>query len=400
MSDLTGKTLGQYQIVELVQDTGSALIYKGFQPNMNRYVAVEVLKSPDHAAVQAFMQRNELLAQIQHPNILPIYDSGQTEGLHYRVTALADGGVLQDHLMAYYDPGKAAGLLSGVVAGLEQIHSQGWVHGNLEPGNIYLNQAEQPLLTDFGLSKGAGIPITPYMSPEQVQGDVVDKRTDVYALGVLLYTLLIGETPPAGVVVSPRAKRPNLPASVEKVILKAMAQNPEARFQSASEFQHALTAALQPVVPTPTSAPQTQAYQPPPPASRGTNWAAIILGVILVVVICGGIFFVFNWWSNRPVEPAPGEPVQPPAEVEPTAAPVEPEQPVEPPAEVEPPDDSVGEEPPSEPGEGDQPAQLPAVCSSGGFAGGFFILGSVLMVRKRSYRKRKTFVSEPSKPQF
>ena len=342
MSDLTGKTLGQYQIVELVQDTGSALIYKGFQPNMNRYVAVEVLKSTDPAAVQAFMQQNELLAQIQHPNILPIYDSGQTEGLHYRVTALAEGGVLQDHLMAYYDPGKAAGLLSGAV----------------------------------------------------------DKRTDVYALGVLLYTLLIGETPPAGVVVSPRAKRPNLPASVEKVILKAMAQNPEARFQSASKFQHALTAALLPEVPTPTSPPQTQAYQPPPPASRGTNWAAIILGVILVVVICGGIFFVFNWWSNRPVEPAPGEPVQPPVEVEPTAAPVEPEQPVEPPAEVEPPDDSVGEEPPSEPGEGDQPTQLPAVCSSGGFAGGFFILGNVLMVRKRSYRKRKTFVSEPSKPQF
>ena len=79
------------------------------------------------------------------------------------------------------------------------------MHGNLEPGNIYLNQARQPLLTDFGLTKGAGTPITPYMSPEQVQGGIVDKRTDVYALGVLLYTMLVGTTPPAGVVVSPRA---------------------------------------------------------------------------------------------------------------------------------------------------------------------------------------------------
>jgi len=388
MSDLIGKTLNQYQITELIQETSVTWIYKGFQPNMNRYVTVMVLKSQEPAAVQTFRQQNELLAQIQHPNILPIYDSGQADGQIYRVMAFAEGGVLQDHLMQYYDPGVAAGLLSGVVAGLEQIHAQGWVHGNLEPQNIYLNQSGQPLLTDFGLSKASGAPITPYMSPEQVQGGMVDKRTDVYALGVLLYTMLVGETPPAGVVVSPRAKRPNLPESVEKVILKAMAQNPEARFQSASEFQHALIAALQPVVPV-----QSQSYTPQPtspPARRGPNWAAIILGVILVVVICGGIFIIFNWWSNRPVEGAPGVPVEPPAEIVPTMAPEEPEQPLEPPEEVQPPDDSTGGEAPSEPGEDGQPVQLPAVCSSGGFAGGFFILGSVLMVRKRSNRKRKT----------
>ena len=237
MSDLIGKTLDQYQITELIQETSSTLVYKGFQPNMNRYVAVNVLKSQDSAAVQAFRQQNELLAQIQHPNILPIYDSGQAEGQVYRVMRYAEGGDLQDHIMQYYDPGEAAGLLSGVVAGLDEIHAQGWVHGNLEPSNIYLDQAGQPMLTDFGMPKASSAPITPYMSPEQVQGGIVDKRTDVYALGVLLYTLVVGETPPAGTVVSPRAKRPNLPDSVEKVILKAIAQNPDTRFQSAREFQ-------------------------------------------------------------------------------------------------------------------------------------------------------------------
>ncbi len=379
MSDLIGKTLGQYQIVELTQDTRSALIYKGFQPSMNRYVAVKVLKSQDSAAMQTFRQQNELLAQIQHPNILPIYDSGQAEGQIYRVTVFAEGGVLQNRLMQYYDPGEAAGLLSGVVAGLEKIHAQGWVHGNLEPGNIYLDQAGQPLLTDFGLPKASGAPITPFMSPEQVQGGIVDKRTDIYAMGVLLYTMLIGETPPAGVVVSPRAKHPNLPESVEKVIFKAMAQNPEARFQSAREFQYALTAALQPVVPV-----QSQSYPPqpaPPPARRGTNWAAIILGIMLVVVICGGMVLIFNWWSNRPVDAVPGETVAPPAEIIPTEIPEQPEQPIETPESPE---------EPIVPPEGDGTIELPAVCSSGGFAGSFFILGSVLMIQKRPNRKRKT----------
>jgi len=387
MSDLIGKTFGQYQMVELIQETNSTLIYKGFQPNMNRYVAVNVLKAQDPAVMQAFRQQNELLAQIQHPNILPIYDSGQAEGQMYRVMAFTEGGVLREHLMQYYDLGAAAGLLSGVVAGLEKIHAQGWVHGNLQPENIYLNEAGQPLLTDFGVPKTSNAPITPYMSPEQVQGGVVDQRTDMYALGVLLYTLLISDTPPAGVVVSPRVKRPSLPESVEKVILKAMAQNPAARFQSAREFQHALTAALQPVVPARAYAPQST---PLPPARRGNNWAAIILGIILVVVICGGAVLIFNWWSNRPVEGVPGAPVQPPAEIEPTAAPAEPEQPVEPPEEVAPPDDSTGGEVPAEPEEGGQPVQLPAVCNSGGFAGGFFILGSLLMIRKRTTHKRKT----------
>jgi serine/threonine-protein kinase len=348
---------------------------------MNRYVLVEVLKSHDPAAVQAFNQQSELLAQNQHPNILPIYDSGQAEGLNYRAMRYAEGGVLPDHLLPYYDPGEAAGFLSGVVAGLAQIHAHGWVHGNLAPENIYLDENGQPLLTDFGIPRPAGAPVTSYLSPEQVQGDIVDQRSDIYALGVLLYTLLIGETPPAGVVVSPRAKRPDLPAAVEKVIFKAMAQNPEARFQSAREFQTALTGALRPIVPAQAAVaqPSTVSSGSPPPARRGTNWVAIILGVILVVVICGGVFLIFNWWSNRPVDTVPGEPVEPPAEIIPTAIPEEPEQPIEPPEEPQPTDPSEG---------GDLP-QIPDICNSAGFVGGFFILGSVLIIRNRSGFKKK-----------
>jgi len=159
MSELIGKTIGQYQLVELIEDTGTSWIYKGFQPNMNRYVAVKVLKSLDPAAVGTFDQQNALLAQIQHPNILPIIDSGQVDGLAYRVLRYVESGVLRDHLFEYYDPRKAAGLISGVVAGLEKIHAQGYVHGNLEPGNIYLDENGAPLLTDFGLPKPPNAPL-------------------------------------------------------------------------------------------------------------------------------------------------------------------------------------------------------------------------------------------------
>jgi hypothetical protein len=90
---------------------------------MNRYVAVDVLKSHEPAAVQTFTEQNELLVQVQHANILPVYDAGQADGEHYRAQRFAEGGVLENHLIEYYDPSRAAGLFSGIVVGLEQIHA-------------------------------------------------------------------------------------------------------------------------------------------------------------------------------------------------------------------------------------------------------------------------------------
>jgi serine/threonine-protein kinase len=381
MSELIGKTIDQYQIVELIEETGDSWTYKGFQPSMNRYVAFEVIKSHDPVKVSAFNQQNVILAQIQHANIMPILDSGSAEGLAYRVLPFIENGVLCDHLFEYYDSRKAAGLISGVAAGLEKIHAQGYVHGNLESGNIYLEAGGVPLLTDFGLPKSPNAPLTPYMSPEQTQGGVVDRRTDVYALGVLLYEMLTGETPPPGVVVSLRAKRADLPESVEKVIFKAMAQNPNSRFQSAGEFQAALAAALRPVIPASTSTtnPAAQEAAPPPPVQKKTNWAAIILGTILVIVICGGIVLLFNWLSNQDGG-TPVEPTSPPAEIIPTREPEPTEEPAptEEPEATQPPDVENPIEPP------DGGVTLPEVCNSGGFAGGFFLLGSVLLFRKRA----------------
>jgi len=393
MSELAGKTIGQYQIIDLLYDKELSFIYKGFQPNMNRYVAVEVLKSnfsQDPIITQAFTQQSEILAQIQHANILPIYDSGQVEGVIYRVLRYVENGILQDRLFEFRDLHKAARLLGGIAKGLNHIHNQGYVHGNLKPSNLFLGEGGIPLLIDFSAPKVSETAITPYMSPEQVQGGVVDRRTDIYALGVLLYEMLVGETPPAGVVVSPRAKRPDLPESAEKIIFKAMAQNPDVRFQSAGEFHRALTAALQPVVPTQASIPQPTAPQPvqtstpPPPAPKKTNWAAIVLGILLVIIICGGIGLLFGLLRGEGEE-TPVEPTAPPAitEVIPTEAPP----PTNEPEPTQPPENTPEVENPIEPPT-DGP-ELPSICGSTGFIGGSFIFGSVFMFRKRYSEKPK-----------
>ena len=172
-------------------------------------------------------------------------------------------------------------LIGHITSALEYIHTQGYIHGNLKSSNTYLDFQRNPLLSGIGATLTSAAVPDAYVSPEQAQGSIVDKRSDVYALGVLVYELLVGETPPPGMVVSLRSKRPDLSESIERVILKAMAQNPDQRFQSAAEFQNALQIAVQsplqagafPVTPAPAVSQNVQVSQP-----KGTNWTAIILG--------------------------------------------------------------------------------------------------------------------------
>ena len=341
MSELIGKTIGQYQLIEEKGDTTNTLVYKAFQPSVNRYVAVKILKpsaARNPEVVQRFRQGGELLAQFHHPRLLEVYESGEAEGLAFRAARLAENGSLRDQLAAgpqapFYEANRAILLFQEIVEGLEFIHSQGYIHGNITPSNILLDAMLHPLLSDFGLPGKIGGEVSPYLAPEQVQGGMVDRRTDVYALGVLLYTTLVGAEPPAGVVVSPRSRRPELPEGVERVVFKAMAQNPDQRFQSATEFFNAMRTAFV------TSPPVSQPVYAPPPAApmptvsqtvtvgspkSGTNWVAIILGVFVVLALCiGGIFIYQVYTQNQSA--TPGAPTQPVAQ--PTQPVVQPTQP-------------------------------------------------------------------------
>jgi serine/threonine protein kinase len=396
MSELSGRTIDGYQLIEPIDEGGAALVYRGFQPSMNRYVAIKVLKphaARDAAAVQRFRQSAELIAQMQHPNILPVYDIGQTEGTIYRVSALAEGGTLRGDGAWFQDTAHAVALMKQLTAALEYIHARGYVHGNLKSSNVLLDAQRRPLLCDFGLVQLAGGAPNPYMSPEQVQGGAVDQRSDVYAQGVLIYEMLVGEPPLPGVVASLRGRRPDLPVAIERVVLKAMAQNPDQRFQSAAEFQTALEMAAAPPVqppapvrepaPTPAPAPAptvSQSVQMEQP--KGTNWAAIILGVLLLGLLSLALILILPGLQNEeeaqptppPVEVTVEMPTQPPVE-QPTAPPEQPTLPPEqPPAEVpeqlpEEPDDSGG--------------GLPGICGSIPLAGGLVALSGVFAARRR-----------------
>ena len=386
MPEYIGKTIGEYQIVELISEDENTIVYKGFQPSTNRYVTVTALKphvARDAANTQRFLQAAQLAAQMRHPNILPVYDSGQAEGLTYRVAPFMEGGILCNNLAWFQEINAMLALIRQITTALEYTHSQGYIHGNLKSSNTYLDAQRNPLLSNVGVTAISGSALDAYASPEQAQGGVVDKRSDVYALGVLLYEVLVGETPPPGLVVSLRAKRPDLPESIERVILKAMAQNPDQRFQSAAEFQTALQIAIQsptqvealPATPVPAVSQNVQVSQP-----KGTNWIAIILGVLLVAVLCGGFwFFVLPNFSDgqetdvvQPTaeQPLPEQPTLAPPPEQPTEAP-----PVEPPPEQLP--EQLPEEPSKPPSDG-----MPDICGSIGGVGGL-VLVSVLMARKR-----------------
>jgi len=387
MENLVGKTFAGCQIVELIDDAARTSVYKGYQAAENRNMAVKVLKetaAADPAVVQSFTQYAQLAARMQHPNILPVLASGQESDAHYLLAPFMEHRSVAEQRSAYRDLYQAQALVATIVPGLEYIYAQGYVHGNLRPTNIILGDQWQPLLADFSMAMRQGETPSTYNSPEQVQGGVVDQRTDVYALGVILYELLTGQAPAPGIVFNLSAKRPDLPQSVEQLILKATVQNPQQRFQTPREFLNALQAAVSqtaaapaPAPPPPTISQNVQVQQP-----RGTSnclsvvvgGIGVLLAILCLVVAIPRVMNIINPQggvtppvAGQPIQPPQVQPTQPP-EVNPTQAPQEPEQPIEP-AET--------------PAAGGGGVTLPSACSSLGLGGGIVLMGGILNLKRR-----------------
>jgi eukaryotic-like serine/threonine-protein kinase len=270
VSSLIGRTLGQYEIVELLGQGGMAKVYKGYQKSIDRYVAVKVL--PPHPGLdEQFKERFQLEAKtiggLQNPNILPLYDFGTDNDVVYLVMAYVEGGTLEDIIdsgaMAVTDVER---ILRSIANGLDYAHRRGIIHRDIKPGNILINDGH-PLLADFGLVKwmasgtnltGTAIIGTPsYMAPEQGQGLDVDSRVDIYALGAMVYEMLTGRQPYGGStamqiifkhindpVPDILEERPDLPPQVAPVLERAMAKEPEFRYATAGEFAEAFSSAI------------------------------------------------------------------------------------------------------------------------------------------------------------
>jgi formylglycine-generating enzyme required for sulfatase activity len=273
MQQYVGMRLGRYQIVEQIGQGGMATVCKAYQPSMDRYVAIKILPShftEDESFVGRFTQEARTLARLEHPHILPVYDYGEQEGITYLVMRYVEAGTLKDliHREGPLDVKEAARIVGQVADALECGHRQGVVHRDIKPSNVLIDQYGNTFLTDFGIAKlvaetehftasGAVIGTPAYMSPEQGMGQPVDARCDIYSLGIVLYELVTGRVPfraetPLAVLLKhlnaplppPRQVKPDLPAAVERVILKALAKSPDDRYQTARELAAALDRAV------------------------------------------------------------------------------------------------------------------------------------------------------------
>jgi Tol biopolymer transport system component len=248
-----------------------ASVFKAFQPSLERYVAVKVLPpyymhEPDFA--QRFVREARAVARLEHPHILPLYDFGQEGDYTYIVMKYVPAGTLKDLVAAGpMDTERAAEIVEHLAQALDYAHDQGIIHRDVKPSNVLMDRGTWALLMDFGLAKmvegsvqltasGVGVGTPAYMAPEQGQGLTVDRRADVYSLGVVLYEMLTGRVPfdaetPMAVVIKhiteplpmPRAVNPAIPEHVELAILKALAKAPQDRYQTCGEMAASLRGA-------------------------------------------------------------------------------------------------------------------------------------------------------------
>jgi serine/threonine protein kinase len=297
---LAGQTLGPYRLVERIGRGGMATVYKAYEPSLDRYVAIKVLPqyfAHDSDFQARFLREAKSIARLNHPNILPVYGSGQEGEVNYIAMRYVEAGAtLKDLLGQPMELKRAAKIFSQVGRALDYAHKQGVVHRDVKPTNVLMAEGEWALLMDFGLARmvessvqltktGVGVGTPAYMSPEQGQGVRVDARTDIYSLGVMLYEMLTGHVPyeaetPMAVVIKhitaplpmPREANPEMSEAVERVILKAMAKVPEDRYQTAGEMLEALEKAVAGVpveaLPIPAKAPSKLEKPALAPVSR------------------------------------------------------------------------------------------------------------------------------------
>ncbi|HEX9438122.1 MAG TPA: protein kinase, partial [Roseiflexaceae bacterium] len=261
MIDLSNTQLGQYQLTEVIRRGGMSTVYKAYQPSLERYVAVKVLmheRDPQFAA--RFKREARAIAQLQHHNILPIYDYGEQENVLFLVLQYIENGqTLGDMLGAPMAVPTALRLMSHVLGALQYAHERGIIHRDIKPANVLMPSPTWPMLADFGIAKlmndnqqrltvpGLIVGTAAYMAPEQATGQPIDARTDLYAAGVMLYEMVTGRVPfdadtPMAVLTKhvyeapppPRSLNPDLPAAVEAALLKALAKDPAARYQTAA----------------------------------------------------------------------------------------------------------------------------------------------------------------------
>jgi serine/threonine protein kinase len=284
-SQVQYKKLGRYELLRVLGKGAMGVVYEGRDPNLDRRVAIKTIMvddlGPDAAAEYEARFRIEArsAARLQHPNIVTVYDSDRHGDTAYLVMEFIQGEDLKHHLDRGLrpTPEQALHLICDLLAALDFAHRQGVVHRDIKPANLLIEADGRVKLTDFGVARisgeatrtqGSMIGTLKYMAPEQVQGQKVDTRADLFSAAVVAYQLLTGVRPFEGdndftiihqiigqTPAQPSTLQPSLPPGTDDVLLRALAKNRDDRYQTAGEFSAALQAAFGTTVPGLTTQP-------------------------------------------------------------------------------------------------------------------------------------------------
>lgn len=281
-ASLEGQTLGKYRVLEPLGRGGMARVYRAYHPQLDRYVAIKVLRSDlveeedsDASSWRArFRREARAVAALRHPNIVQVFDSDVQDDVYYMVLELLEGDTLKMRLNDYHARGdkmplgEVVRVLLDVLNGLAYAHSEGMIHRDIKSANILLTKRGQAVIADFGIAQivggtrhtaaGALMGTLNYMAPEQGLKGHSDARSDIYSLGIVFYEMLTRRTPfeadtPLAVLMKhvndplplPRKIDPTIPEPFERIVLKALAKNPDDRHQSAEEMAQALREAAE-----------------------------------------------------------------------------------------------------------------------------------------------------------
>lgn len=271
MPGLVGKSLDTYRLVEQIGQGGMSTVYRAVDGRTQQDVAVKVLSptiSSDKRFVRRFRREAGLLFRLRHPNIVPVTDYGEAAGFVYLVMPFVQGDTLHDRIVQQrISVPDLAKWIGQVADGLQFAHDQGVIHRDIKPANVMISRTGNALLTDFGLARlvegsasltGSMLMGTPaYVSPEQGKGQKLDARSDQYALGVILYQIAAGRLPfesdtPMGTVLqhiqepvpAVRGFNKDVSPALERVLVKALAKDPEGRFPNVAALNVAYQAAL------------------------------------------------------------------------------------------------------------------------------------------------------------
>ena len=330
---MVGKVLNnRYQIERLLGTGGMADVYLATDTLLGRHVAVKILHpqyAKDPVFIQRFRQEAQAAANLNQRNIVNVYDWGIDEGLDYLVMEHVEGSNLKDIILRGGPllPERAVEIAAAICGALEAAHANGIVHRDIKPQNIIVMPDNQIKVMDFGIARAAGgsamtqtgtiLGTAQYISPEQAQGHAADPRSDLYSLGIVIYEMLTGKVPfdgesPVAIAykhvredpLPPSMINPDVSPELEAVVMKALAKNPENRYQNALEMQADLERCLEgaPVYATPVLSSEeaargaTQVLPAARPAAgrRSRTWLWILIILIVIAAAGGGAYAIIK----------------------------------------------------------------------------------------------------------